>query len=75
MGHASQHQLAHRGLDERYAHRVEPFVMLAQAAILREPAEGAFHQPPQGQSPRNPSGRSAFQSMTSPMGGPNAPTR
>jgi hypothetical protein len=42
MGQASQHQPDHRSVDERFACRAEPLVVLAQAPTLPEPAEGPF---------------------------------
>src|SRR4029453_6272176 len=45
MGQSSQHQVEHRGIDERLACLTEPLVVLAQTTTLPEPAERALHYP------------------------------
>jgi hypothetical protein len=54
MGQAPQHQSSHRRIAQRFARRAAPLVILAQAATLPNPAEGAFSHPPAGQEPAQP---------------------
>ncbi len=46
---ASEHELAHRGVDHRLADLGQGLVVLAQAAVPAQPAEGALHHPAFGQ--------------------------
>jgi hypothetical protein len=45
MGQSSQHQADPRGVDECFARRAEPLVVLAQTATLPALAERALHHP------------------------------
>lgn len=41
MGQSSQHQPSHGGIDERFARRAEPLIVLAQASALPDPVGGS----------------------------------
>jgi hypothetical protein len=68
MGQSTQHQADHCGLEEGFARRVAPLVVLAQAATLPKPAERALDHPAAGQAPRNSGGLRPSQAMTAPVG-------
>jgi hypothetical protein len=43
MDQSSQHQPGHCGIDECFARRAEPLIILAQAPTLPDPAGGSRH--------------------------------
>src|SRR5215218_7899936 len=48
-GQADEHQMDHRHVDHRLGRGGEVLVVLAQPAVVRQPGEGALHDPAPGQ--------------------------
>src|SRR5215217_6856868 len=53
-GQPPHHKASHRYIDERFARRAQPLVVLGHPPVVGDPREGALHHPPTRQDPKTP---------------------